>query len=183
MSRLSFVIRDGLPTDIAGCMTLDTSYDTEFVWQMTVQEMADGQSVAFRRDRLPRRMTVDYPASEKRIKSALETRGCFIVATARDEPETLGYLVMRHDPIHRIAHLHDLVVSLPYRRHQIGTRLLNIARRWADEHNLNQFIAETQTKNYPAITFLQHNGLRFCGYNDQYFPNQDIAVFFGQALR
>ena len=182
MSRLSFVIRDGLPTDIAGCLTLERTYETEFVWQMTMQEISDGHSVAFRRDRLPRRMEVQYPSSEKRIKAVLEASGCYIVATARDEPETLGYLVMSHDPIHSIANIHDIVVSLPYRRHKIGSRLLNVARRWAEEHHLNTLIAETQTKNYPAITFLEHNGLRFCGYSDQYFLNQDIAVFFGQAL-
>jgi hypothetical protein len=42
---------------------------------------------------------------------------------------------------------------------------------------------EIQTKNYPGIIFCQQRGFAFCGFNDRLFPNQDIAVFFSQALR
>jgi hypothetical protein len=42
---------------------------------------------------------------------------------------------------------------------------------------------ETQTKNYPGILFSQANGMVFCGFNDRYFSNGDIAVFFSQTLR
>ena len=49
--------------------------------------------------------------------------------------------------------------------------------------NLRRLIVETQTKNYPAIQFLLKRGLVFCGYNDLFYPNQDIAIFFGQNLR
>jgi hypothetical protein len=65
----------------------------------------------------------------------------------------------------------------------IGTALLRAARDWALETKLRRLIVETQTKNYPAIRFLQKRGLVFCGYNDLFYPNQDIAVFFGQMLR
>jgi GNAT superfamily N-acetyltransferase len=90
---------------------------------------------------------------------------------------------MRSDPIYKIAHIHDLVVSQPYRRKRIGSRLLNVARQWARDHHLVQIMAEMQTKNYPGILFCQQAGLEFCGFNDHYFPNQDIAVFFSQTLR
>lgn len=183
MSTLSFVIRDGHPTDISSCLTLDRSYETEYVWQMVVQEGTGGVGITFRKERLPRRMEVEPPVSERRIKSVLAEKSCFIVATVKDEPETLGYLAMSADHVHRLALAYELVVSRPYRRKRVGTRLLNVARQWAEEHHLSQLLVETQTKNYPSIEFLQASGLSFCGYNDQYFPNQDIALFFGQALR
>ena len=37
-------------------------------------------------------------------------------------------------------------------------------------------------KNYPAIRFCQSRGLAFCGYSDRYWPNYDIALFFGESL-
>jgi ribosomal protein S18 acetylase RimI-like enzyme len=42
---------------------------------------------------------------------------------------------------------------------------------------------ETQTKNHPAICFYRKHGFVFCGFNDRYYTNQDIALFFAQNLR
>jgi len=74
-------------------------------------------------------------------------------------------------------------VNSSHRLRGIGSALLNAARRWAIDRNLRRLIVETQTKNYPSIRFLQKRGLTFCGCNDLYYPNQDIAIFFGQTLR
>lgn len=181
---ISFQIRDAVAADIPHCLELDRTYETNFVWQMTVNEAGGGYGVAFRKERLPRTMEVDYPASEARMRLALKDGDCFLVATAKDDPAAyLGYLVMHRDPAHQIALVHELVVDRERRRQKVATRLLNVACRWADEHQLTQLMVETQTKNFPAITFVQGYGLAFCGYNDQYFRNQDIAVFFGQSLR
>jgi GNAT superfamily N-acetyltransferase len=79
--------------------------------------------------------------------------------------------------------LQDLLVSQAYRRRKIGSRLLNVARNWARQHQLIRLTAELQTMNYPGILFCQRAGLSFCGFNDHYFPNQDIAVFFSESLR
>jgi GNAT superfamily N-acetyltransferase len=182
-ASFSFVIRDGLERDIPGCLSLDAGYETDFVWQMSIQHESGQHRVTFKTERLPREMSVDYPSSERRLRMALPSDHCFLVAVGRDEPETLGYLTLRQDPTHGIAWVHDIVVARIYRRRKIGTRLLKIARQWAVEHQLVQVIVETQTKNYPGISFCQKAGLTFCGYNDQYFQNQDIAVFFGQSLR
>ncbi len=43
-------------------------------------------------------------------------------------------------------------------------------------------MAAVQSKNYPAINFLQRNGFTFCGYNERYYRNQDIAVYFACGL-
>jgi hypothetical protein len=40
-----------------------------------------------------------------------------------------------------------------------------------------------QPKNYPAICLAQKLGFDLCGYNDRYFANQDIALFFAKNLR
>jgi ribosomal protein S18 acetylase RimI-like enzyme len=60
---------------------------------------------------------------------------------------------------------------------------MRVAASWANAHNVDRIIAETQTKNYPAICLYQHLGYSFCGFNDRYFLNQDIAVFFCTSVR
>lgn len=178
-----FLIRDGLESDIAACLDLDGSYETDYVWQMHIQRDPSQTNVVFKTERLPRVMEVVYESSRHRLRQALNKTQCFVVAVGRDEPETLGYLVMGHNAMTQSAWIHDLVVARPFRRRRIGTRLLNIARQWASEHKAWQLVVETQTKNYPAIEFCQISGLAFCGFSDQYYRNQDIAVFFGQTLR
>lgn len=175
------IIRDAIEQDIPACLGLDANYETERVWQTTFQPSTGDQSITFRVERLPRQMRVDYEADEARLKRALSKAHCFLVAEEADE--IIGYLTMRYDPTHSIGMVQDVVVTRPYRRHRIGARLLKVARRWATENQLTEMMAETQTKNYPAIQFLQTNGFVFCGFNDHYFRNGDIAVFFCASLR
>jgi ribosomal protein S18 acetylase RimI-like enzyme len=44
-------------------------------------------------------------------------------------------------------------------------------------------MAEATTKIYPALSFYQKLGFRFCGFSDHYYVNQDIALFFVLTLR
>src|SRR5262249_26783239 len=158
-------------------------YETEFVWQMNIEERTGQWTITFNKQRLPRTLEATYSSDEHRLRLALPREHCFLVAVAKDTPDILGYMTMRQEPVYGVAWIQDVVVSYPYRRRRIGTRLVNIARQWAQEHDLVQIISENNTQNYPGIAFCQQLGFKFCGFNDQYFPNQDIAVFFSQSLR
>ncbi|GIL09049.1 MAG: hypothetical protein BroJett033_5600 [Chloroflexota bacterium] len=180
---ISFVIRDALAADIQPCLALDHTYETDRVWQMTAAEDGGQRQIVFKTERLPRIMEAACLPHADRLRRSLADDHCFLVAARRESAEVLGYLTMRSDTAYGLAHVHDLVVSRPYRHHRIGTRLLNVARQWAREHNLKQLSIELQTKNHPGAAFCQQAGFRFCGFNDHYYPNQDIAIFFCQALR
>ena len=182
-SSPGFLIRDGLENDIPACLQLDHRYETDSVWQMTMDEGKGQWQISFNMQRLPRTLEAIYAASEKRLRLVLPADQCFLVTVTKEANEVLGYLTMRRDEAYQIALIQDIVVSYPYRRQHIGTRLMSIARQWAKEHHLQQLMIENQTKNYPGIIFCQQNGFAFCGFNDQYFPNQDIAIFFSQSLR
>lgn len=184
MSSFSgFLIRDGLESDISACLQLDHSYESDYVWQMTTEEGKGRWQISFNVQRLPRTLETSYQANAHHLRLSIPHDQCFLVAVAKGTHEYLGYLTLRHDPVHQIALVQDVVISLPYRRQRIGTRLLNAARQWAREQQALQLTIELQTKNFPGITFTQHAGFRFSGYNDQYFPSQDIALFFSQSLR
>ena len=182
-STVNFVIRDGMASDIPECLLLDHSYETDFVWQMQISS-EEGWRIDFKIERLPRALQVTYPSNEERLRAGIAPEQCLLVATTRDEePELIGYLSMRSDPFYRIGLVQDVVVSHAYRRRQIATRLTKVAALWAREHNLTSLMIETQTKNFPAIRFCEAAGFSFCGFNDRYFPNRDIAVFFSQSVR
>ena len=177
-----YIIRDGLETDIKTCLTLENGYRTEYVWQMSVRKDTRQNQVIFRTERLPRYLDAEYPIDKARLQLALKEKQCFLVVVGEESPEMLGYLTIRLDKGHHLAIVQDLIVSRPYRRNNIGSHLLRIARQWAQEQDCTQLTIELQTQNYPGIQFCQANGFIFCGYNEQYFPGHEIALFFGQSI-
>jgi len=178
---ITVTFRSAMPSDYQLCTHLDHSISTDYVWQMILDSHEDQQGVMFRVARLPRSMKVVYPRSDTVLLASWQTHSIFLVAEW--EKEVIGYVNIRLEEALYAAWIADLVVDSGYRLQGIGTGLLNAARQWAVEHDLRRMIVETQTKNYPGIRFLQKRGLTFCGYNELFYPNQDIAVFFGQTLR
>ena len=81
-----------------------------------------------------------------------------------------------------MAWVSNLAVDVANRKQGIAASLLSRAQDLAHEREYQRLIVETTTKNFPAITFLQKSNLVFCGYNDLYYANHDIALFFGQNL-
>jgi len=178
---ITLTIRSAMPSDYELCMVLDHTVSTEYVWQMILDEADGAHAITFREARLPRSMKVMYPRRGEGLLQSWRLHAAFLVAEW--ENMVVGYVNMREESSQEAAWVADLAVDSSHRLRGIGTSLLNAARRWAIEQNLRRVIVETQTKNHPAIRFLQKRGLVFCGYNDLYYPNQDIAIFFGETLR
>jgi GNAT superfamily N-acetyltransferase len=181
-------IRPAELEDLEACLSLDHSYFTEYVWQMDVQEEKDGVMVHFRTVRLPRTVHVQYPRDRKAQLTSWHRRDCFLVAVADEKgPQAesatvVGYLTLGESEWHKTAWVADLVIAPENRRKGLATQLLRAAALWARKAGLYRLIVETQTKNYPAIRFLERNGFSFCGYNDRYYANQDIGLFFSVDL-
>ncbi len=174
-------VRPAWPKDLEACSMLDHSYTTDHVWQMETREVNEALTVTFRLARLPRQIQVNYPRQGEELLIGWRQRDGFLVA---DEGGRIcGYVALTAQTEHGIARVGDLVVDRPRRRRGTGTALLQAAAQWARDQGLGRLVVEVQTKNYPAIQFCQSRGLAFCGYNDHYWPSQDIVLFFGESLR
>jgi RimJ/RimL family protein N-acetyltransferase len=57
------------------------------------------------------------------------------------------------------------------------------AQSWALQRKDYRMVIEMSSKNNPAIRLAQKLGYEFCGYNDQYYETQDIAIYFGRLIR
>lgn len=181
-ARSQFIVRSlQSEAELAECLALDHSYQTDQAWQMDLREDRDDITVRFRPVRLPRAVVVEYPRDAASLARLWERRDCFLVAEAQGV--ILGYVNMRLSSADKSAWVEDLVVHSPFRRHRIGSALLEQASERALESGLQRITMAVQTKNHPAIAFAQTNGFVFCGYNDHYYANRDIALFFGKSLR
>jgi ribosomal protein S18 acetylase RimI-like enzyme len=174
------IVRPADLTDLKACLEIDHSYVTSHVWQMEESEAPGELTVIFRTARLPRSMRVKYPKDYDNLLESWRRGECFLVAEEGDVVR--GYLDMSVQPWNLTGRVANLAVARDHRRKGAGTALLQKAVEWSRQRGLRRLMLEIQTKNYPAICFCQKNGFAFCGFNDRYYTNQDIALFFARSI-
>lgn len=176
-------VRPAALEDLPRLAAFDHGYSTDYVWQMDLREdSAVGEIQAvFRPVRLPRPMRVGSVRDPRHLAADWNRRVCFLVA--EQDGIVKGYLnlVLASSP--ETAWVTACVVERRFRRAGVGSVLIAASVQWSRANRLKRLILEMQSKNYPAISFAQKHGLVFCGYNDRYYPSQDVALFFGMALK
>ena len=175
------IVRPATLADLNACLLVNHDSVTDHVWQMKFDEEDTHVDVAFRTVRLPRKMRADYPRNLDRLVEDWQRGEGFLVAEV--DGEIRGYVDLITPQWQRSGWVLNLAVDTQYRRRGIGTSLVRHARQWAWDRDLRTLFAETTTKNYPALSFFKKLGFQFCGFNDHYYENQDIALFFMQPLR
>jgi ribosomal protein S18 acetylase RimI-like enzyme len=175
------IVRPASLADLNTCLMLDHTAVTDHVWQMRAEESESEVRVAFQTVRLPRRMRAEYPRQLDQLVEDWQRGEGFLVAEV--DNEVRGYVDALALPWQGMVWMANLAIERGYRRQRIGTALIRHVRQWAREQGLQMILAEATTKNYPALCFYQKLGFQFCGFNDHYYANQDIALFFVQALR
>ena len=171
------IVRPAQLGDLNPCYEMDKSYVTDHVWQMQSHGGARSIDVRFDVVRLPRPMKVAYPRDSDELLANWRQEQCFLISSD-DTEQVLGFLDVTAQAWHGTAWIRNLVVDKDHRRQGVGTYLLRAARAWASDNGLKRMMAEAQTKNYPAIRCFQKHGFAYCGYNDRYYTNGDIVVFF-----
>jgi ribosomal protein S18 acetylase RimI-like enzyme len=166
--------------DLAACLALDGSYETERVWQLSQNEGPAEIQAQFRLVNLPRRTRVAYPSWGEALLAHQQRGDLILVAAAASEVR--GYIDVQYQPEQGLAWIHHLIVAPAARRCGTGNALVNRAMSDARAQGFANCLTVVQSKNAPAIEFLQRNGFAFCGYNERYYRNQDIGLFFACGL-
>jgi ribosomal protein S18 acetylase RimI-like enzyme len=105
-----------------------------------------------------------------------------LILVAAEAAEVRGFIDQEYQPDQNMAWILHLIVSPAYRRQGIGSALLGRAMQAARQQGMAHVMTVVQSKNHPAISFLQHHGFTFCGYNERYYRNLDIALYFVRGL-
>jgi GNAT superfamily N-acetyltransferase len=176
-----FEIRPASVADIPRLIVLDHSCQSDYVWQLELRREAAQVAASFREVRLPRSIEVKYPRDPATLSDEWMRRDVALVAL--DDGSPIGYLCATVEYASSVAWVTDLAVSPLHRRKGAASALLTAAQAWALERKVRRMILEMQSKNQAYIRLAQKFGYEFCGYNDQYYPTQDVALFFGRALK
>jgi ribosomal protein S18 acetylase RimI-like enzyme len=174
-------IRPAKSEDIPALVALEHNYVSDHVWQMDIQHDEYKTSIIFRQVKLPRSVQVAYPRQPKALVDEWTTRDGVLIASM--EANIVGYACLMNNMAPKTTWVTDLVVLRRQRRQGIGTALLMACEEWAMQKQKRRIILEMQPKNFPAISLAQKMGFDLCGYNDHYYTNQDIALFFSKWLR
>jgi len=177
----SFDIRPAVAADVPNLITMDHSNSSEYVWQLDVRNEPNQVTVNFREVRLPRSVMITYPREPSILADEWTKRDVVLVALQEDVP--VGYVCAVEEHVSAVAWVTDIVVAGGMRRRGVASELLTAVQDWALRRGDNRNVLEMQSKNHPYIRLAQKFGYEFCGYNDQYYPTQDVALFFGRALK
>lgn len=177
----AFEIRTMVAGDLSRLIALDHSISSDYVWQLELRREPNQVTASFREVRLPRPVEVQYPRDPLSLADTWKQRDAVLVAVQADEP--LGYICLVEDVTSTLARVTDLVVAAASRRRGAGSALLLAGQDWAAQRKARRLVLEVISKNQAGIRLAQKFGFEFCGYNDQYYPNQDVALFFGRALK
>jgi RimJ/RimL family protein N-acetyltransferase len=177
----SFEIRSANSNDFPRLMAMDHSSSSDYVWQLELRSEPKRVAANFHEVRLPRSVKVIYPRNPLTLADEWNKRDIMLVAL--DEEVPVGYVSAVEESASSVVWVVDLVVAPSMRRQGAASALLTAIQAWALERGVRRIVLETQSKNHPCIRLAQKFGYEFCGYNDQYYPTQDVALFFGRALK
>ncbi len=174
-------IRPVAAADFPIILNFDRSYETDYVWQMD-RTLEDGQvAVKFRTIRLPRPVRVEFPYSPSQLAHEWGANPTILVAWL--EGVQVGYVRVKEQLVPGTAWISDMAVFKGVRRKGIASGMVLSAQEWAMNRNLRRMMIEMQSKNFPGINMAHRLGFEFCGYQDHYYANRDIALFFTRFLR
>ncbi len=174
-------IRPAKIEDISVLIQLTHHYRTPIVWQMDHVVDEGEEMITFRQARLPRPAFVEYPRKPEMLGRIWNEYSA--IAVAELNGSMVGFMGISEDKAANSAWVKDLVVEEKFRRQGIGSALVLFGHAWSIQMNLRMIVLEMQSKNYPMIQLALKLGYRFSGYFDQYYPNQDIGIFFSKVLR
>ena len=171
-------VRDG---DWEGCLGIDTSYKTQYAWQMDELHSGGEWRISFREIRLPRSLRIQPVVSNDSLLKSWQRRDRFWVAL--EHREVIGYLGLDVDLARYQARITDIAVTPEYRRKGTASTMLARATEWCLRQHIHQLIFVCPLKAHPAISFAQKHRFAFCGFQDSYWPGQEVALFFRQRVR
>lgn len=173
-------IRPAIEADIPHLVSIDHHYTSEYAWQMDLVLDESQMAVNFRQIHLPRSVKVEYPRNPQSMLVDWKKRSGLLVALHKEEP--VGYISLMLDIAPVTTWITDLVVVRHLRRQGIASALVLAGQDWARQRRTYRLVLEMQPKNHPAYCLAEKLGFAFCGYNDQYYINHDITLFFAKSL-
>lgn len=178
-------IRLATMTDAPNIARLNLNFESETVYRAAIDDQLNTTNeeitIAFQKVRLPKQDTIPFQRPPKELFEG-SLRGDEVVVAMIDNTP-VGFLQLEIDAGRSCLRLSTGGVTSDQRNTGIGLALLNYAETTAKKLELKRITVALQSKNTPAIAFIQKQGYRLSGYEEFYFPNLELALFFTKMIR
>lgn len=167
--------------EFAQIAQMDLSFESDYVWKTQMLEGLGSFEASFQRIRLPKTIRVSFQAyCTVNLDNLIRERS---ILSVRYEDKVIGYMRMEQDETVNRLILKSGGVMPEYRNKGVGSVLLERITEIARHNNIRSLICMVQAKNDPAIHFLMARGFVFCGYQEFFFRNMEIGLFFSKNIR
>ncbi|MCA9875358.1 MAG: GNAT family N-acetyltransferase [Anaerolineales bacterium] len=180
MKQPELTYRSAAIADFDQCLAIDHSYETQRIWQMTINQKPEAIGVRFQPLRLPQTTTIAYPYDREELPKRWWEAHWFLVGEQQSKIEAYATSVL--EALRPVAWVQDLAVAPALRRRGYGSELLSAAAQWAKQEEARFLMVAVPMKNDPAMIFLRKNGFTFCGYNEAQYKQRDIDLYFSMKL-
>lgn len=160
---------------------MDLSFESDYVWKTQMLEGLDSFESSFQRIRLPKTIHVSFQAySPSNLEYMISQRE---ILSVRYEEHVIGYIRLEQDEAVNRLILKTGGIMPEYRNKGVGSVLLERVTEIARHNSIRSLVAMVQAKNDPAIRFLLARGFVFSGYQEFFFRNMEIGLFFSKNVR
>ena len=160
---------------------MDLSFESDYVWKTQMLEGFDTFESSFQRIRLPKTIRVSFQAYSAANLETLIRQNSII--SVRYEDQLIGYVRLERDETVNRLVLKTGGIMPEYRNKGVGTVVLDRVCEIAKINKIRSVVCMVQAKNDPAIHFLLARGFVFCGYQEFFFRNMEIGMFFSKNIR
>lgn len=160
---------------------MDLSFDSNYVWKTQIVEGFESFQPSFQRIRLPKTIHVSFQAyNTANLEQLIRQRE---ILSLRYEDKVIGYVRPERDETVNRMILKTGGVMPEYRNKGVGSAMLEHLCDIARKNGYRSLVCMVQAKNDPTIHFLMGRGFVFCGYQEFFFRNMEIGLFFSKNIR
>lgn len=160
---------------------MNLSFESNYVWKTQMLESLDMFESSFQRIRLPKTIQVSFQAyCPGNLEALIHRRE---ILSVRYENKVIGYARLEQDETVNRLVLKTGGIMPEYRNKGVGGVLLERITNIARHNNIPSIVCMLQAKNDPAIRFLLARGFVFSGYQEFFFQNMEIGLFFSKNVR
>lgn len=152
-------IRTGTLADLNVCLAMDTSFETEYVWQMEERNSSGDIAIGFHLTRLPRPMKVTGVVSPDDVSHNFMNGGALFVA--EEGGQLCGFVDVTASEWNQVAVINNLAVAPVYRGRGIGSRLLRGGARLGTPKETPGCVARYADESVPRDLSLSKTWLCF----------------------
>ena len=174
-------IRMANMADMPLLSAIDLDFESEYVWKSQTIDDIDSYTVVFQNIKLPKIIHVPFQNISVEAVEAMVKRQ--EVICAHYDNQIAGFLRLEQDENTSRILLKTGGVKQEYRRKGIGSAMLKVVETTAMNNEISRVVCTVQAKNDAAIRFLISHSYSFCGFQEFYFPNMEVALFFAKNIR